>query len=191
MLRLRTSSQFDTCVATENRDLVRRLTFGGYVLLHRNYWTPTVPRWSTGQEEADGLDRWRKKSRWQQVLRAEGAEGHGPGQEHCCACDGGGMVRPILALRENRGDGRYWSSVAVQPRIRSAPEPKGKAVAITFDGPVPSLTRAGGAVGHSGCSPPAGGMWRTRRCSRPRRCKCGLFLHVRGGAGPFDPLFPG
>ena len=49
-----------------------------------------------------------------------------------------------------------------------APEPKGKAVAIAFDGPVQSLySTLAVRLGHSGLLTTARAeMWRTRRCSQ-------------------------
>jgi uncharacterized protein (DUF433 family) len=50
------------------------------------------------------------------------------------------LVRHDLALRENADDGRYLVFPSQFDRdYEDAPEPKGKAVAITFDGPVQSL----------------------------------------------------
>jgi hypothetical protein len=66
------------------------------------------------------------------------------------------LVRHDLALRENADDGRYLVFPSQFSRdYEDAPEPKGKAVAITFDGPVQSLysTLAGGWA-TAACSPP-------------------------------------
>ena len=50
------------------------------------------------------------------------------------------LVRHDLALRENADDGRYLVFPSQFNRdYEDAPEPKGKAVAITFDGPIQSL----------------------------------------------------
>jgi hypothetical protein len=50
------------------------------------------------------------------------------------------LVRRDLALRENADDGRYLVFPSQSNRdYEDAPEPRGKEVAITFDGPVQSL----------------------------------------------------
>jgi|ERR1035438_347961 hypothetical protein len=58
----------------------------------------------------------------------------------------------MLALRENADDGRYLVFPSQFNRdYEDAPEPKGNAVAITFDGPVQSLYSALAVrLGHSG-----------------------------------------
>jgi hypothetical protein len=71
----------------------------------------------------------------------------GPGQEqlllHATVEE---LVRHDLALRENADDGRYLVFPSQFNRdYEDAPEPKGRAVAITFDGPVQSLYPACGS----------------------------------------------
>ena len=79
------------------------------------------------------------------------------------------LVRHDLALRENADDGRYLVFPSQFNRdYEAAPEPKGKALAVTFDGPVQSLyATLAVRLGHSGlfttnkeaasCGPSRGG----------------------------------
>ncbi|MBI4662388.1 MAG: hypothetical protein HY735_26510 [Verrucomicrobia bacterium] len=62
------------------------------------------------------------------------------------------LVRHDLALRENADDGRYLVFPSQFNRdYEDAPEPKGKAVALTFNGPVQSLNSTPAVrLGHDG-----------------------------------------
>jgi class 3 adenylate cyclase len=91
------------------------------------------------------------------------------------------LVRHDLALRENADDGRYLVFPSQFNRdYEDAPEPKGKTVALTFDGPVQSLySTLAVRLGHSG-------LFTTRRVEMWRNAavftakaggKCGLYLH--------------
>ena len=177
--------QFDTCIGRlENRDLIRRLTFGGYVLLQPElldaYASAMV---NTAKEEPDGLG-----SMAEEIALAgkffvpDEQRVKDPGQEqlllHATVEE---LVRHDLALRENADDGRYLVFPSQFNRdYEDAPEPKGKAVAITFDGPVQSLyATLAVRLGHSG-------LFTTRRAEMWRNAavftataggKCGLFLH--------------
>jgi class 3 adenylate cyclase len=105
------------------------------------------------------------------------------------------LVRHDLALRENADDGRYLVFPSQFNRdYEDAPEPKGKAVAITFDGPVQSLySTLAVRLGHSG-------LFTTRRLEMWRNAavftakvggKCGLFLHeFAEGRGRLILFFP-
>ena len=91
------------------------------------------------------------------------------------------LVRHDLALRENADDGRYLVFPSQFNRdYEDAPEPKGKAVAITFDGPVQSLySTLAVRLGHSGLfTTGRAEMWRNVAVFTARAGgKCGLFLH--------------
>ena len=191
--------QFDTCIGRlENRDLIRRLTFGGYVLLQPElldaYASAMV---NTAKEEPDGLG-----SLAEEIALAgkffvpKEQKVTDPGQEqlllHATVEE---LVRHDLALRENADDGRYLVFPSQFNRdYEDAPEPKGKAVAITFDGPVQSLySTLAVRLGHSG-------LFTTRRAEMWRNAavftakaggKCGLFLHeFAEGRGRLILFFP-
>jgi WD40 repeat protein/class 3 adenylate cyclase len=177
--------QFDTCIGRlENRDLIRRLTFGGYVLLQPElldaYGSAMV---NTAKEEPDGLG-----SLAEEIALAgrffvpKDQKVADPGQEqlllHATVEE---LVRHDLALRENADDGRYLVFPSQFNRdYEDAPEPKGKAVAITFDGPVQSLySTLAVRLGHSGLfTTGRQEMWRNAAVFTAKAGgKCGLFLH--------------
>ena len=117
-----------------------------------------------------------------QVFRAEGAEGHGPRPGAVAvARDGGGTGPARPGLRENADDGRYLVFPSQFNRdYEDAPEPKGKAVAITFDGPVQSLySTLAVRLGHSGLfTTGRAEMWRNAAMFTAKAGgKCGLYLH--------------
>jgi len=177
--------QFETCIGRlENRDLIRRLSFGGYVLLQPElldaYASAMV---NTAKEEPDGLG-----SLAEEIALAgkffvpTEQKVKDPGQEqlllHATVEE---LVLHDLALRENADDGSYLVFPSQFNRdYEDAPEPKGKAVAITFDGPVQSLyATLAVRLGHSG-------LFTTRRLEMWRNAavftakpggKCGVFLH--------------
>ena len=176
--------QFDTCIGRlENRDLIRRLTFGGYVLLQPElldaYASAMV---ITAKEEPDGLG-----SMAEEVALAgkffvpPEQKVSDPGQEqlllHATVEE---LVRHDLALRENADDGRYLVFPSQFNRdFEDAPEPKGKAVAITFDGPVQSIyATLAVRLGHSGLfTTGRAEMWRNAAIFTARAGgKCGIFL---------------
>jgi WD40 repeat protein/class 3 adenylate cyclase/GTPase SAR1 family protein len=191
--------QFDTCIGRlENRDLIRRLTFGGYVLLQPElldaYASAMV---NTAKEEPDGLG-----SLAEEVALAgkffvpKEQKVTDPGQEQLLlTATVEELVRHDLALRENADDGRYLVFPSQFNRdYEDAPEPKGKAVAISFDGPVQSLySTLAVRLGHSG-------LFTTRRVEMWRNAavftakvggKCGLFLHeFAEGRGRLVLFFP-
>ncbi len=177
--------QFDTCIGRlENRDLIRRLTFGGYVLLQPElldaYASAMV---NTAKEEPDGLG-----SIAEEIALAgkffvpEEQKVKDPGQEqlllHATVEE---LVRHDLALRENADDGRYLVFPSQFNRdYEDAPEPKGKAVAITFEGPVQSLyATLAIRLGHSGLfTTGRTEMWRNAAIFTAKAGgKCGIFLH--------------
>jgi WD40 repeat protein/class 3 adenylate cyclase len=178
-------SQFDTCIGRlEARDLIRRLTFGGYVLLQPElldaYASAMV---NTAKEEPDGLGSIAEEialaGRFFVPTDQKVAD---PLQEqlllHATVEE---LVIHDLALRESADDGRYLVFPSQFNRdYEDAPDPKGKAVAITFDGPVQSLyATLAVRLGHSGLfSTGRTEMWRNAAIFDARAGgKCGLFLH--------------
>jgi class 3 adenylate cyclase/GTPase SAR1 family protein len=179
------SDQFDTCIGRlENRDLIRRLSFGGYVLLQPElldaYASAMV---NAAKKEPDGLgsvaedaalagqfyvpDEQKVKERGQEQLLL-----HATVEE---------LVRHDLALRESAEDGRYlvFPSEFIRD-YEAAPEPKGKALAVTFDGPVQSLySTLAVRLGHSGLfTTGRAEMWRNAAVFTAKAGgKCGLYLH--------------
>ncbi len=178
-------AQFDTCIGRlENRDLIRRLSFGGYVLLQPElldaYASALV---NAAKKEPDGLgsvaedaalagqfyvpDEQKVKERGQEQLLL-----HATVEE---------LVRHDLALRESAEDGRYlvFPSEFIRD-YEAAPEPKGKALAVTFDGPVQSLySTLAVRLGHSGLfTTGRAEMWRNAAVFTAKAGgKCGLYLH--------------
>ena len=191
--------QFGTCIGRlENRDLIRRLTFGGYVLLQPElldaYGSAMV---NTAKEEPDGLG-----SLAEEIALAgkffvpKEQKVTDPGQEqlllHATIEE---LVRHDLALRENADDGRYLVFPSQFNRdYEDAPEPKGKAVAITFDGPVQSLySTLAVRLGHSGLfTTGRAEMWRNAAVFTAKAGgKCGLFVHeFAEGRGRLILFFP-
>ncbi len=176
--------QFDTCIGRlENRDLIRRLTFGGYVLLQPElldaYASAMV---NTAKDEPDGLG-----SLAEEIALAgkffvpEDQKIKDAGQEqlllHSTVEE---LVRHDLALRENADDGRHLVFPSQFNRdYEDAPEPKGKAVAVTFDGPIQSLySTLAVRLGHSGLfTTKRAEMWRNAAVFAAKSGgKCGLFL---------------
>jgi len=176
--------KFETCIGRlENRDLIRRLSFGGYVLLQPElldaYASAMV---NSAKNEPDGLGsiaedvalsgkfhvpEEQKVNDWNQeqlLLHATVEE----------------LVRHDLALRENADDGRYLVFPSQFNRdYEDAPEPKGKAVAISFEGPVQSLySTLAVRLGHSGLFETGRiEMWRNAAVFTARTGgKCGIFV---------------
>src|SRR6266567_8696760 len=90
------------------------------------------------------------------------------------------LVCHDLALRENADDGRYLVFPSQFNRdYEDAPEPKGKALAVTFEGPVQSLySTLAVRLGHSGLFTTGRvEMWRNASVFTAKAGgKCGLFL---------------
>lgn len=177
-------NQFDTCIGRlENRDLIRRLTFGGYVLLQPElldaYASAMV---NTAKSEPDGLG-----SLGEDVALAgkffvpKEQKIQEPDQEqlllHATVEE---LVRHDLALRENADDGRYLVFPSQFNRdYEDAPEPKGKALAISFDGPAQNLySTLTVRLAHSGLFTTGRvDMWRNAALFTAKASgKCGLFL---------------
>lgn len=176
--------QFDTCIGRlENRDLIRRLSFGGYVLLQPElldaYASAMV---NTAKEEPDGLGSLAEEIALSgKFFVPEEQKIKDPSQEqlllHATTEE---LVRHDLALRENADDGRYLVFPSQFNRdYEDAPEPKGKALAITFEGPVQSLySTLAVRLGHSELfTTGRAEMWRNAAVFTARAGgKCGLFL---------------
>lgn len=178
------SDQFETCIGRlENRDLIRRLSFGGYVLLQPElldaYASAMV---NAAKEEPDGLGSIAEEAALagqfyvpkEQKILDRGQEQlllHATVEE---------LARFDLALRESAADGRYLVFPSQFNRdYEAAPEPKGKALAITFDGPVQSLySTLAVRLGHSGLfTTGRAEMWRNAAVFTAKAGgKCGLYL---------------
>ncbi|MEW6303394.1 MAG: adenylate/guanylate cyclase domain-containing protein [Verrucomicrobiota bacterium] len=176
--------QFDTCIGRlENRDLIRRLSFGGYVLLQPElldaYASAMV---NAAKEEPDGLGSISEEA----ILAAQfyvpdEQKVQDRGQEqlllHATIEE---LVRHDLALRESAAEGAYLVFPSQFNRdYEDAPEPKGRALAITLDGPVQSLySTLAVRLGHSGLfTTGRAEMWRNAAVFTARAGgKCGLYL---------------
>lgn len=177
--------QFDTCIGRlENRDLIRRMSFGGYVLLQPElldaYASAMV---NAAKKEPDGLGSVAEDAALAgQFYVPDEQKVKDSGQEqlllHATVEE---LVRHDLALRESAEDGRYlvFPSEFIRD-YEAAPEPKGKALAVTFDGPVQSLySTLAVRLGHSGLfTTGRAEMWRNAAVFTARAGgKCGLYLH--------------
>ena len=178
-------NQFETCIGRlENRDLIRRLTFGRYVLLQPElldaYASAMV---NTAKEEPDGLGSLAEEVAMAGrffVPKEQKVEDSGQEQLLLTATVEE-LVRHDLALWESADDGRYLVFPSQFNRdYEDAPEPKGKAVAITFDGPVQGLySTLAVRLGHSGLfATGRAEMWRNAVTFNTKAGgKCGLYLH--------------
>jgi len=179
------TDQFETCIGRlENRDLIRRLSFGGYVLLQPElldaYASAMV---NAAKEEPDGLGSIAEDAAVAgQFYVPKEQKIPDRGQEqlllHAMVEE---LARHDLALRENAADGRYLVFPSQFNRdYEAAPEPKGKALAITFGGPVQSLSSTMAVrLGHSGLfTTGRAEMWRNAAVFTAKAGgKCGLYLH--------------
>lgn len=178
--------QFDTCVGRlENRDLIRRLSFGGYVLLQPElldaYGSAMV---NAAKEEPDGLGSIPEDSALACKFYVPAEQKvKDPSQEqlllHATVEE---LVRHDLALRESAADGRHLVFPSQFNRdYEDAPEPRGKALAVTFDGPAQSIyATLVVRLDHSGLVTTARAeMWRNAALfTAPPGGKCGLYLHM-------------
>ena len=179
---------FDVCIGRlENRDLIRRLSFGDYVLLQPElldaYASALV---IAAKDEPDGLgsiaeemaltghfhvpadQRTSDRKQEQLLLHATVEE----------------LVRYDLALRESAADGRYLVFPSQFNRdYEEAPEPPGKAVAVAFEGPTQSIyATLAVRLGHSQLFETARTeMWRNAVIFTARAGgKCGIYLQEFG-----------
>lgn len=177
-------ADFDVCVGRlENRDLIRRLSFGGYVLLQPElldaYASAMV---IAAKDEPDGLgslaeetalnghfyvpedQRISDRKQEQLLLHATVEE----------------LVRYDLALRESAADGRYLVFPSQFNRdYAEAPDPPGKAVAVSFEGPTQSIyATLAVRLGHSQLFDTARTeMWRNAVIFTARAGgRCGIYL---------------
>ena len=178
---------FDVCVGRlENRDLIRRLSFGDYVLLQPElldaYASALV---IAAKDEPDGLGSIAEET-------ALTGHFHVPEEEritdrkqeqllHSMVEE---LVRYDLALRESAADGRYLVFPSQFNRdYEEAPEPPGKAVAIAFEGPTQSIyATLAVRLGHSQLFETARTeMWRNAVIFTARAGgKCGIYLQEFG-----------
>jgi class 3 adenylate cyclase len=136
-------AQFETCIGRlENRDLIRCLSFGDYVLLQPElldtYASALV---NAAKNEPEGLGsiaeddvlagRFPVPAEHQIEKAQEQLLIHATVEE---------LLRHDLALREATDDGRHLVFPSQFTRdYQDAPEPKGKAVMVAFEGPVQSI----------------------------------------------------
>ncbi len=175
---------FNACVGLlENRDLVRRLTFGDYVLLQPElldaYASAMV---NAAKDEPDGLGSLAEDVALAGKFFVPGEQriAHAGQEQLLLHATVEELVRNDLALRENANDGRYLVFPSQFNRdYEDAPEPRGKAVVITFDGPVQSVyATLVVRLGHSGLfTTKRVEMWRNAAVFTARTGgKCGLFV---------------
>jgi class 3 adenylate cyclase len=181
---------FSSCIGRlENRDLIRRLSFGDYVLLQPElldaYASAMVV---TAKDEPDGLGSISEQA-------ALGGHFHVPEEHrikdhkqeqlllHATIEE---LVQHDLALRENSVDGGYLVFPSQFNRdYEDAPEPPGRTLAISFEGPTQSLySTLAVRLGHSGLFEiTRAEMWRNAAVFGARAGgKCGLYLQEFGEA---------
>jgi len=179
---------FDVCIGRlENRDLIRRLSFGDYVLLQPElldaYASALV---IAAKNEPDGLGSIDEVTALTGEFHVPEEERIGdPKQEqvllHAMVEE---LVRYDLALRESAADGRYLVFPSQFNRdYAEAPDPPGKAVSITFDGPTQSIyATLAVRLGHSQLFETARAeMWRNAVIFTARAGgKCGIYLQEFG-----------
>ena len=179
------SAQFETCIGRlENRDLIRRLSFGGYVLLQPElldaYASAMV---NAAKNEPDGLGSIAEDAALagQFFVPSEQKVGERGQEQLLLNATVEELARHDLALRESASDGRYLVFPSQFNRdYEDAPEPPGKALAVTFDGPVQSLySTLAVRLGHSGLfTTGRAEMWRNAAVFTAKAGgKCGLYLH--------------
>ncbi len=178
-------AQFEICIGRlENRDLIRRLSFGGYVLLQPElldaYASAMV---NAAKNEPDGLGSIAEDAALagQFFVPTEQKVGERGQEQLLLNATVEELARHDLALRESASDGRYLVFPSQFNRdYEDAPEPPGKAVAVTFDGPVQSLySTLAVRLGHSGLfTTGRAEMWRNAAVFTAKAGgKCGLYLH--------------
>jgi len=167
----------------ENRDLIRRLSFGGYVLLQPElldaYASAIV---NAAKEESDGLGSISEDSILsgqfyipaEQKIKDRGQEQlllHATVEE---------LTRHDLAQRESSLNGRFLVFPSQFNRdYEDTPEPRGKALSITFEGPVQSLyATLTVRFGHSGLfTITRDAMWRNAAIFTANSGgRCGLYI---------------
>lgn len=178
-------AQFETCIGRlENRDLIRRLSFGGYVLLQPELLdTYASAMVIAAKNEPDDLGSIAEDAALagQFFVPSEQKVGERGQEQLLLNATVEELARHDLALRESASDGRYLVFPSQFNRdYEDAPEPPGKAVALTFDGPVQSLySTLAVRLGHSGLfTTGRAEMWRNAAVFTAKAGgKCGLYLH--------------
>jgi class 3 adenylate cyclase len=193
-------ADFDVCIGRlENRDLIRRLSFGDYVLLQPElldaYASAMV---IAAKSEPDGLGSIDEEValRGQFHLPEEQKIGDPKQEQLLLHATVEELVRYDLALRENAADGRYLVFPSQFNRdYAEAPDPPGKAIAITFEGPAQSIyATLAVRLGHSQLFETARTeMWRNAVIFTARAGgKCGIYLEEIGeGRGRLLLFFDG
>ena len=188
-------AKFNVCVGRlENRDLVRRLSFGGFILLQSEFLDAYASGMVLGAQsgflaEEDVLaarfrmpesERLSDTAQERLLLLATVEE----------------LLRHQIVLREHSDQGSYLVFPSQFNRAwPDAPDPKGKAVMIRFEGPVQNIyATLAVRLAHSG-------MFRTTRDSMWRNAcifegdaggECGLYLReFEDGAGELILFFRG
>ena len=175
--------QFDTCIGRlENHDLIRRLSFGDYVLMEPeildSYASALV---NAAKSEPEGLGSIAEEvALTGQFHIPEDHRIADRGQEqlllHATVEE---LVLHDLALRESAADGRYLVFPSQFNRdYEDAPEPKGRALTMKFDGPVQSIySTLAVRLGHSGLFETARTeMWRNAVIFAARAGgRCGIY----------------
>ncbi len=181
-------ADFDVCIGRlENRDLIRRLSFGDYVLLQPElldaYASALV---IAAKDEPDGLGSIAEETALSGHFHLPAEERIGDRKQeqlllHATVEE---LVRFDLALRESAADGRYLVFPSQFNRdYAEAPDPPGKAVAVTFEGPTQSIyATLAVRLGHSQLFATARTeMWRNAVIFTARAGgKCGIFLQEFG-----------
>ena len=183
-------ADFDVCVGRlENRDLIRQLSFGDYVLLQPElldaYASALV---IAAKNEPDGLGSIDEETALTGQFHVPGEERIGDRKQeqvllHAMVEE---LVRYDLALRESAADGRYLVFPSQFNRdYAEAPDPPGKAVAISFEGPTQSVyATLAVRLGHSQLFETGRTeMWRNAVIFTARAGgKCGIYLQEFGEA---------
>ncbi|MBV8935652.1 MAG: hypothetical protein JO095_07595 [Alphaproteobacteria bacterium] len=193
-------ADFDVCIGRlENRDLIRRLSFGDYVLLQPElldaYASALV---IAAKNEPDGLGSIDEETALTGQFHVPGEERIGDRKQeqvllHATVEE---LVRYDLALRESAADGRYLVFPSQFNRdYAEAPDPPGKAVDISFEGPTQSIyATLAVRLGHSQLFETARTeMWRNAVIFTARAGgKCGIYLQeFREGRGRLLLFFDG
>ena len=193
-------ADFDVCIGRlENRDLIRRLSFGDYVLLQPElldaYASALV---IAAKNEPDGLGSTDEETALTGQFHVPEDERIGDRKQeqvllHATVEE---LVRYDLALRESAADGRYLVFPSQFNRdYAEAPDPPGKAVAVTFEGPTQSIyATLAVRLGHSQLFETARTeMWRNAVIFTARAGgKCGIYLQEFGeGRGRLLLFFDG
>jgi class 3 adenylate cyclase len=193
-------ADFDVCVGRlENRDLIRRLSFGDYVLLQPElldaYASALV---IAAKNEPDGLGSIDEETALTGQFHVTKEERIGDRKQeqvllHATVEE---LVRYDLALRESAADGRYLVFPSQFNRdYAEAPDPPGKAVAVRFEGPTQSIyATLAVRLGHSQLFETARTeMWRNAVIFTARAGgKCGIYLQEFGeGRGRLLLFFNG